>query len=130
MEDDGNESPAPNSRPLPAQDVFRSRSPFREAREKNVYTQYEAPAYSLERIFTEKELALATDTAKLATWRYFNQPQEQLQQQWQDSNGVVTTVPSIDDEVMENAEDEEVVVAAPTIEEGDATIATYRTCRG
>lgn len=119
LEEDGNESPAPNMRPQHTE-ALGSRSPFREAREKNVYTQYEAPAYSLERIFTEKELAMATDTAKIATWRYFNQPQEH-QQQEQESNGVVTAVPSITDEIMEGAEEEDVVVVAPTTEDADGT---------
>lgn len=111
MEDDGNESPAPYLRAGP--DLLGGRSPFREARDVNKYTQYEAPAYSLERIFTEKELALATDTAKLATWRYFNQPQGH------EAGGVDTAVPSITDEVMEGAEDEDAVAVAPTTEEGD-----------
>ncbi|KAF2864291.1 hypothetical protein K470DRAFT_297364 [Piedraia hortae CBS 480.64] len=51
-------------------------SPVRAgSRERSVYAQYEAPAYSLERIFTEKELSMATATAQIATYRYFNQPE-------------------------------------------------------
>ncbi|KAK6428041.1 hypothetical protein LTR95_015821, partial [Oleoguttula sp. CCFEE 5521] len=72
-EEDGNESPAPNIRP-PPDNLGGGRSPFKDAREKNTYMQFEAPAYSLERLFTEKELAMATDTAKLATHRYFHHP--------------------------------------------------------
>nr|OQO26072.1 hypothetical protein B0A51_07004 [Rachicladosporium sp. CCFEE 5018] len=72
-EEDGNESPAPNIRP-PPDNLGGGRSPFKDAREKNTYIQFEAPAYSLERLFTEKELAMATDTAKLATHRYFHHP--------------------------------------------------------
>ncbi|KAK3673257.1 hypothetical protein LTR78_006802 [Recurvomyces mirabilis] len=77
-EDAGNESSAP------AHPVFRAplpdslgggRSPFKDARKENGYTQFEAPAYSLERIFTDKELALASATAQQATYRHFNQPQ-------------------------------------------------------
>ena len=117
MDDDGNESPVSGLRAQQAENLG-SRSPFREAREKNVYTQYEAPAYSLERIFTEKELAMATDTAKIATWRYFNQPQEQ-QQQEQETNGVVTGLASAQDDLMTGAEDEDGV--APTTEEADGT---------
>lgn len=76
IEDEGNESPAPAFRPLPPPDnLGGGRSPFRDAREKNVYAQFEAPAYSLERIFTDKELVMATDTARIATYRYFHQPQ-------------------------------------------------------
>jgi hypothetical protein len=110
VDDEGNESPAPAFRPLPPPDALGGgRSPFKDAREKNVYTQYEAPAYSLERIFTEKELAMATDTAKLATYRYFHQPQ--TQQQEQGSNGNGTAVASVDGELMEIAEGEDAPVA-------------------
>ena len=111
MDDEGNESPAPAFKPLAAPDALGGgRSPFKDAREKNVYTQYEAPAYSLERIFTEKELAMATDTAKIATWRHFHQPQAQQQEQGTNSNG--TGVPSIDGELMDTTgEGEEGAIA-------------------
>ncbi len=115
MDEDGNESPAPGMRSM---QELGSRSPFREARDKSVYTQYEAPAYSLERIFTEKELAMATDTAKIATWRFFNQPKGQ--QQEQDQNGAEIIVPPIADEVMEGTEEDDMVVA-PTTEDVDGT---------
>ncbi|KAK3699283.1 hypothetical protein LTR37_016526 [Vermiconidia calcicola] len=107
LDDEGNESPAPayKSLPPPPEALGGGRSPFKDARERNVYTQYEAPAYSLERIFTEKELAMATDTAKLATWRYFHQPQTQQQESGSTSNG--TGVPSVDGEVVDAAEGEE-----------------------
>ena len=119
MEDEGNESPAPGFKPLPAPDALGGgRSPFKDAREKNTYTQYEAPAYSLERIFTDKELAMATDTAKLATWRYFHQPQQQQGEPGSTSNG--TAVPSIDGDPMDTAEGEE-VGAAPTTEGPNGT---------
>ncbi|KAK5126117.1 hypothetical protein LTR85_011472 [Meristemomyces frigidus] len=116
LDEDGNESPAPAFRPLPPPDALGGgRSPFKDAREKNIYTQYEAPAYSLERIFTEKELALATATAQQATYRHFHQPQ---QQQEQASNGNGTTaVPSIDGEVVgAEAADGEEGAAHPTTE--------------
>ena len=112
MEDEGNESPAPGGfKSLPAPDALGGgRSPFKDAREKNVYTQYEAPAYSLERIFTEKELAMATDTAKIATWRHFHQPQGQQQEQGSNGNG--TGVPSLDGDLMDTTgEGEENAVA-------------------
>lgn len=116
MDEDGNESPAPGFRSLPPPDALGGgRSPFKDARDKNVYTQYEAPAYSLERIFTEKELAMATDTAKLATYRYFHQPQ--TEQQGSNSNG--TAVPSVDGEVPDAAEGEDIPVA--TTEAGNGT---------
>jgi hypothetical protein len=50
------------------------RSPHKDSRAQREYAQFEAPAYSIEKIFTEKELALATDTAKLATYKYFYLP--------------------------------------------------------
>lgn len=116
LDDDGNESPAPAFRALPPPDALGGgRSPFKDAREKNIYTQYEAPAYSLERIFTEKELAMATATAQHATYRHFHQQQ---QQQGQASNGHGTTaVPSVDGEaiVTEAAEGDE-GAAHPTTE--------------
>lgn len=113
LEEEGNESPVPAFRPLPPPDnLGGGRSPFKDAREKNAYAQYEAPAYSLERLFTDKELALATDTAKLATYRYFHQPQ---QQQQQDSNTGTngTAAPSIDDQ-LEAANDPMDADAEPT----------------
>ena len=109
MDDEGNESPAPGFKPLTVSDGLGGRSPFRDAREKNIYTQYEAPAYSLERIFTEKELAMATETAKMATWRYFHQPESQRQEQGANGNG--TGLPSVDPELMDTAEDGEGAVA-------------------
>jgi hypothetical protein len=110
MEDEGNESPVPGFKPLAASDALGGgRSPFKDAREKNVYTQYEAPAYSLERIFTEKELAMATDTAKIATWRYFHQPESQRQEQG--INGDGTGVNSVDGELMDTGEEGEGAMA-------------------
>jgi hypothetical protein len=106
MEEEGNESPVPNFRP-PPDALGGGRSPFKDAREKSVYTQYEAPAYSLERIFTEKELAMATETAKLATYRHFHQPQHQQEQT--NSNG--TAVQSVDGELMDTGEGEDAAVA-------------------
>lgn len=83
-DDNGNESPIPN---------FGGRSPFKEAKSSREYAQFEAPAYSLERLFTEKELALATDLAKKATYKYFYQKEQESS-----SNGNGTAVASIDGE--------------------------------
>ncbi|KAI7541788.1 hypothetical protein KC316_g15383, partial [Hortaea werneckii] len=107
MEDEngnGNESPAPPNQqpfrlPPPPDALGGGRSPFKDAREKSGYAQFEAPAYSLERIFTEKELAMATATAQHATYRYFHTPQAQKEtateaQTGSGSNG--TAVPSVD----------------------------------
>lgn len=86
-DDTGNESPIPN---------YGGRSPFKEAKGTREYAQFEAPAYSLERLFTEKELALATDLAKKATYKYFYQKEQEPSS---NSNG--TAVPSVDGEVVE-----------------------------
>ncbi|OTA36334.1 hypothetical protein BTJ68_04496 [Hortaea werneckii EXF-2000] len=106
MEDEngnGNESPAPPHQPFrlppPPDALGGGRSPFKDARDKSGYAQFEAPAYSLERIFTEKELAMATATAQHATYRYFHTPQAQKDtategQTGSGSNG--TAVPSVD----------------------------------
>ncbi|GAB7358884.1 hypothetical protein MBLNU230_g4107t1 [Neophaeotheca triangularis] len=103
-EDDDNQSPAPAFRLPPPDALGGGRSPFKDARDKNAYVQYEAPAYSLERLFTDKELALATDTAKMATYQHFHQPRPDQNTQ---TNG--TAVPSVDEEnnTMDTAEDNE-----------------------
>lgn len=83
FDDEGNESPVPAYRSFPHHTEAwggGGRSPFKEARDRTSYTQYESPAYSLERIFTDKELAMATATAQQATYRYFHQPQQAVQQ--------------------------------------------------
>ncbi|EMD00884.1 hypothetical protein BAUCODRAFT_187484 [Baudoinia panamericana UAMH 10762] len=96
MDDDGNESPAPAFRPLPPPDALGGgRSPFKDARRENAYTQFEAPAYSLERIFTDKELAMATATAQQATYKHFHGPKPQ---ETSTTNG--TAVPSYDGETL------------------------------
>ncbi|KAK4627271.1 hypothetical protein CLAFUW4_04948 [Fulvia fulva] len=105
-DDHGNESPAY---------LAGGRSPFKDARTQREYAQFDAPAYSLERLFTDKELAMATETAKIATYKYFHQPQEK--EQGPSSND--TAVPSVDGEVVESAEtvpDEQMLDAgtAPT----------------
>lgn len=91
-DDAGNESPLPH--------LSGGRSPFKEAKSTREYAQFEAPAYSIERLFTEKELAMATQTAKTATWKYFNQSDKKES----GSNSNATAVPSVDGEVVESAE--------------------------
>jgi hypothetical protein len=104
MDDEGNESPAPGFRSLPPPDSLGGgRSPFKDARDKSIYAQFEAPAYSLERLFTDKELALATNTAQNATYKYFYQPPQQQQQQDSGSNTNATAEPSVDNEARDNA---------------------------
>jgi hypothetical protein len=46
-------------------------SPFKAAQAKLVATQHEAPIYSIDKLFTEKELAMHLNTAAIATSRYF-----------------------------------------------------------
>lgn len=93
------EEQAGNESPMPA--LPGGRSPYKNARKDREYAQFEAPAYSLDTLFTEKELAMATDTAKVATYKYFHQPQ-QVQEPVTTTNG--TAVPSVDGEVVESAE--------------------------
>ncbi|KAK3646206.1 hypothetical protein LTR56_007177 [Elasticomyces elasticus] len=113
-EDDGNESPAPSGfkqyLPPPPDALGGGRSPFKDAREKNSYTQFEAPAYSLERIFTDKELAMASATAQTATYRYFHQSQQDRERQQlaqalekQQEAAISTAVPSVDGETLPDA---------------------------
>ncbi|KAK3072340.1 hypothetical protein LTR53_006990 [Teratosphaeriaceae sp. CCFEE 6253] len=141
-DDDDNESSAPGGAfrphlPPPPDALGGGRSPFRDARERNAHTQYEAPAYSLERIFTEKELAMAGATAQVATWRYFHQPPpvavaaqagHQVDTSANARDGVASTaVPSIDGETLPGAASVAAVVgvdgeertAHPTTENGD-----------
>jgi hypothetical protein len=103
-DDGGNDSPS--------QHLGGGRSPFKEAKSSRDYAQFEAPAYSLERLFTDKELALATDLAKTATYKYFYQSKEHEQS----SNSNPTAVPSVDGEVPESAADgtgDETMLDAP-----------------
>ncbi|EON67513.1 hypothetical protein W97_06881 [Coniosporium apollinis CBS 100218] len=46
-------------------------SPFRDARTKKEYTQFEAGAYTIDRLFTEKELAMTMNHASLAATSFF-----------------------------------------------------------
>jgi len=46
-------------------------SPFRDAKARTVHAQFEAPAYSLDRLFTEKELNMAMNQATMAASHFF-----------------------------------------------------------
>ena len=50
-------------------------SPYREARAKLAHTQFEAPLYSLERLFTEKELSMVMNNAHIAATHFFTKLQ-------------------------------------------------------
>lgn len=110
-DDQGNESPLPSH-------LAGGRSPFKDGRGQREYAQFDAPAYSMDRLFTEKELTLATNIAQKATYQYFHQPP---QEQGSNSNG--TAVPSVDGEAVESAEvvPEEQMLDAPAPANGTNT---------
>jgi hypothetical protein len=80
FEEMDNGSPGPTGR---NQDLGMG-SPFREAKARTMHTQFEASAYSLERLFTEKELNMTINQATTAASHFFatmknsetTQPQE------------------------------------------------------
>jgi hypothetical protein len=78
-DDDATDSPAPSLRPLQP-DTNGATSPYHDARAKTIYTQYEAPAFSIDRLFTDKELSHATVVAQLATHHFFHHSQVNNQQ--------------------------------------------------
>lgn len=63
-------SPGPSGRGLEA----RIGSPFRDAKARLTHTQYEAPLFSLDRLFTEKELTLVMNQAHMAATHFFTKP--------------------------------------------------------
>ena len=67
FEDNENGSPGPSGR----NNDLRVGSPFREAKARTIHNQFEAPAYSLERLFTEKELSYAMNQAAHAASEFF-----------------------------------------------------------
>lgn len=94
-DDDGTDSPAPSFRPL-ANDVTGASSPFHESRAKTLYRQYEAPAFSIDRLFSDKELAHASTVAQFATHHVFHQEQQTQESAEQITNGHAPSVPSLD----------------------------------
>jgi hypothetical protein len=67
FEDQDNDSPGPSGRPI----EMGIGSPFREAKARTINTQFESPAYSLERLFSEKELNMAMNQATTAASHFF-----------------------------------------------------------
>jgi hypothetical protein len=65
VEDNG--SPGPTGRNAD----IGTNSPFRDAKAKTIHTQFEAPAFSIERLFTEKELGMAMNNATIAAAHFF-----------------------------------------------------------
>ena len=72
FEDNDSGSPAPVNRPT----NLSSTTPFQDARAKQAYSQFEAPIYSIDRLFTEKELALNMNRAHVATSDFFTRLKE------------------------------------------------------
>lgn len=67
FEADENDSPGNSGRNM----ELGVGSPFREAKARTMHTQFEASAYSLERLFTEKELNMAMNQATTAASHFF-----------------------------------------------------------
>jgi hypothetical protein len=67
FDDNDGGSPGPSGRNT----EFGIGSPFREAKARTVHTQFEAPAFSLDRLFTEKELNMTLSHATIAASQFF-----------------------------------------------------------
>lgn len=67
FEENENESPGPSGRNV----EVGVGSPFREAKARTAHAQFESSAYSLERLFTEKELNMAMNQATTAASHFF-----------------------------------------------------------
>ncbi|KAF2020719.1 hypothetical protein BU24DRAFT_361245 [Aaosphaeria arxii CBS 175.79] len=83
FEENDNDSPAPSGRNL----EMGIGSPFREAKQRTVHTQFEAAAFSLERLFTEKELNLAMNQATIAAAHFFTKMKNAEPSQEASANG-------------------------------------------
>jgi hypothetical protein len=68
FEDQDNDSPGPSGRNV----EMGIGSPFREAKARTMNAQFESSAYSLERLFTEKELNMAMNQATIAASHFFS----------------------------------------------------------
>ncbi|KAF2749882.1 hypothetical protein M011DRAFT_492893 [Sporormia fimetaria CBS 119925] len=67
LEDNDSGSPGPSGRNAD----LGVASPFREAKARMIQAQFEAPAFSLDRLFTEKELNMALNQATIAASNFF-----------------------------------------------------------
>ncbi|KAH7383303.1 Sds3-like-domain-containing protein [Pyrenochaeta sp. MPI-SDFR-AT-0127] len=67
FEENDNDSPGPAGRNI----EMGIGSPFREAKARTINAQFESSAYSLERLFTEKELNMAMNRATTAASHFF-----------------------------------------------------------
>ena len=84
------QSPAP----MPSRMEYGGASPFRDGRSKNAYHQYEAPVYSIDRLFTEKELSMAMNRAAIAATNFL----VRLRQNNEQSNGNGPSAAALDAE--------------------------------
>ncbi|KAF2830697.1 hypothetical protein CC86DRAFT_367406 [Ophiobolus disseminans] len=67
FEENDNDSPGPSGRNI----EMGMGSPFREAKARTINAQFESSAYSLDRLFTEKELNMAMNQATTAASHFF-----------------------------------------------------------
>lgn len=91
MEENDHESPAPLTRLLDN----RVTTPFRDNRAKVIHSQFEAPLFSVERLFTEKELALNLNKAHMVTSELLVRSQMQ-------ANGMFGPTRSVDQDIVES----------------------------
>jgi len=88
FDDNDNASPAPAARTADANTV----SSFRDARAKLVHSQFEAPAYSIDRLFSERELAMNMSRAHVATSEFFSRLKAQtMEARGNGNNNVIVT---------------------------------------
>lgn len=90
-ETDG-QSPAP----VPSRMEYGGASPFRDGKSKNAYHQYEAPVYSVDRLFTEKELSMAMNTAAVAATNFLVRLRQNNEQN-NGNNGAATAAVETED---------------------------------
>jgi hypothetical protein len=69
FEEQDNDTPGPSGRP--SEMAIGIGSPFREAKSRTINAQFESSAYSVERLFTEKELNMAINQATTAASHFF-----------------------------------------------------------
>jgi hypothetical protein len=67
FEENDNDSPGPSGRNI----EMGAGSPFREAKARTINAQFESAAYSVDRLFTEKELNMAMNQATTAASHFF-----------------------------------------------------------
>ena len=84
--DADNGSPAPPVRAVESETVL----PWKESQSKLEYHQMAAPLYSIDRLFTEKELSLNLQKATYATIEHFNNKRAKISQNSTQTNGFNT----------------------------------------